>query len=156
MSPEKPKNETPKLNAAEVKVPAVEAEGGSRVLTLAAHAEEQARREALVKEGGVIVEGPGIAKQEPDEAQRDREAAEAKESARRERFFADLVAKFPELTEEQREAVRATMERERARTWSTYDGDNVQIRRVAVEGNLLTIVVNVEDMYMSVHEKVSF
>ena len=156
MSSENPKIETPKLNPAEVKVPAVEAEGSSREMALAAHAAEQAKREAFVKEGGVIVEEPGIANQEASAAQRDREVAEAKELARREKFFADLVAKFPELTDVQREALRATMGREKARTWSTYDGDNVQIRRIAVEGNLLTIVVNVEDMYMTVHEKVNF
>lgn len=156
MSPENPKIETQKFDAAEIKVPTVEAEGGSRVMALAAHAEEQAKREAFVKEGGVIVEEPGIANQEADAAQSDREVAEGRESARREKFFADLVAKFPELTDVQREAVRATMEREKTRTWSDYDGDNVQIRRFAVEGNLLTIVVNVEDMYMSVFEKVSF
>jgi len=125
-------------------------------MALAAQAEEQARREAFVKEGGVIVEEPGIANQEAGAAQRDREVAEAKESARREKFFVDLIAKFPELTDVQREAVRATMERERTRTWSDYDGDNAQIRRIAVEGNILTIVVNVEDMYMSVPEKIQF
>ena len=156
MSPENPKVEIPKVSAAEVKAPTVEAEAGTRVVSLAAHAEEQARREALVKKGVAIAEGPGIIRQEPDEARREREEAEAKDSARREKFFADLVAKFPELTEVQREAVRATMEREKSRTWSAYDGDEVKILRIAVEGNLLTIFVNVEYMYCAVGEMVSF
>lgn len=156
MSPEIPKIETPKLSPAEAGAPTVEAEGGSRVLTLAVHGEEQERREAILREGGVIVKEPGIAKQDPDEAQRDRETAEAKELARREKFFSDLIAKFPSLTDVQREAVRATMEREKARAWSDYDGDNVQILRIAVEESLLTIVVDVKEMYTTVHLKVSF
>lgn len=156
MSTETPKPETLALNPAEAKVPTVEVEGSSRANVLAAYVKEKIRREAFVREGGVIVEEPGIANQEAGAVQSDREVAEGKEAARREKFFADLVAKFPELTDVQREAVRATMEREKTRTWSDYDGDNVQIRCFAVEGNLLTIVVNVEDMYTSVHEKVNF
>lgn len=156
MSSEIPKIETPKLIPAEVIVPTVEEEGGSRVLALAAHQKEQAKREQILKEGGVIVKEPGIAKQDPDKAQRDREVAEAKELARRDKFFADLVAKFSSLTDVQLAAVRATMEREKTRAWSDYDGDNVQILRIAVEEGLLTIVVDVQDMYTTVHLKVKF
>lgn len=148
--------EMPKPNATETHVPAVEAEGGLREATFAAHAAEQERREAFVREGGVIVEEPGILNQEPGEAQGDRETAEARESARRERFFADLVAKFPELTEVQHVAVRAAMEREKTRTWSDYDGENTTIKRISIEGNVLTIVFDIEDMYMCVDVKVAF
>lgn len=148
--------EMPGPDVTKKEVPAVEAEGGSRELALAAHAAEQAKREAFVQEGGVIVEEPGIVNQEPGEAQRDRETAEARESARREKFFADLVAKFPELMEVQLVAVRAAMEREKTRTWSDYDGENTTIKRISIEGNVLTIVFDIEDMYMCMDVKVTF
>ncbi|MEK7632207.1 MAG: hypothetical protein AAB473_00255 [Patescibacteria group bacterium] len=148
--------ETPKLNPAEVKVPAVETEPGSRVITIAVHAREQKKREALVEEGVVIVEEPGALSQELEDARRDREAAEARELARREKFFADLVAKFPELTDVQRNAVRATMERESSRTWSNYDGTDTTIKRISIEGDVLTIVFDIEEMGMRIDEKVCF
>lgn len=149
-------SEVPKFDGTQKEVPTVERQGGSRVHTLTAHAREQERRAAFVKEGIVIIEPQGVANQELGEAQKDREVAEAKEKAKREHFFADLVAKFPELTDVQREAVRQTMEAQPTRTWSDYDGVNVTIKRIRIEGSVLIIVFDSEEMFMCIDEKVSF
>lgn len=147
--------EMPKPNATETHVPAVEAEGGSREMVLAAHEQEKERREAFVREGGVIVEEPGTANQEADAAQRDRETAEAREADRRVHFFRDLIKQFPELTDVQRAAVQAMMEKEKTRPWSGYDGDDLKILRVVVAENLLTIVVDDASCFMTHHIKVA-
>lgn len=87
-----------------------------------------------------------LATQPEEERARDRVEAEGREAECRAACFAKILEIHPELTEDQRAAIQRAMETQKTRLWASYDGIDVKVMGVSVNGNVIRITFELEEL----------
>lgn len=95
-----------------------------------------------------------LATQSPEDRERESVALAEVEAAKRTLFYRQCVEGNLDLSQRQREAIAKAMSARKTASWAAYDGNDVKLESITVEGNAIIVQIDFYDGANVVKEKI--
>lgn len=100
------------------------------------------------------IETVGVLQQDPAERERESAALAEVEAAKRTLFYRQCVEGNLDIDQRHRELIAKAMSVRKTAAWASYDGDDVKLERIAVEGDVIIVKFDFYDGMNIVTEKI--
>lgn len=95
-----------------------------------------------------------LATQSPEDRERESAALAEVEAAKRTLFYRQCVEGNLDLSQRHRDLIAKAMSARKTASWATYDGNDVKLENITVEGNAIIVKIDFYDGMNVAKEKI--